>query len=479
MNLPQSPKRRQRRTALLVILCLITVSLGFAAGRWSMLLQYPMLQEPVFRNLDTTYKEIMNDYLDGAEASSLLHGAAEGMVDSLNDPYSSYYTTEQGSSYLERYENSFVGIGLELRQEDGNFLIESLVAGAPADQAGLRKGDILIEINNMELAGKTLTEIVQLTRGEEGSEVTLTIKREGMQAPFEQVLVRAPVPVITVEYEMLEDGIGSIQIIRFSEDTAAEFDEAVRELTRQGMRGLMLDLRMNPGGLLRPAIEIASRIVPRDEVIVQVVYKDEKHHKTHRSRQEEPWVLPLVVLVDESSASSAEVLAAALKDSAGIEIVGVKSFGKGIVQTFQQFEDHSVLKLTEAQWRRADGSWIQDVGIEPTVEVRMPDYALLPSLPSDIDISEGSFGQHVKTAEQLLATLGYHPGEPEGIFDEETRAAVQRFQRDEQLPVDGVLSGRTSYRLVERVRDKVVREDPQHQRAVELLTAMLREQDPS
>ncbi|WP_020617674.1 S41 family peptidase [Paenibacillus daejeonensis] len=470
MNPPQSPKRRQRRAALLVILCLITISIGFGAGRWSMTTQYPMLKEPVFRNLDTTYKEIMTDYLDGAEASSLLHGAAEGMVESLNDPYSSYYTKEQGTSYLERYENSFVGIGLELRKEDGHFRVEAVVEGAPADQAGLLKDDIVTEINNMPLTGKTLPEIIQLTRGEVGSEVTLTIEREGMQAPFEQVLVRAAVPVVTVEYEMLEDGIGSIQIIRFSEDTAAEFDEAIRALEQQGMQALMLDLRMNPGGLLRPAIEIASRIVPKDEVIVQVVYKDDKHHITHRSKQEEPWELPMVVLVDENSASSAEVLAAALKDSAGIEIVGVKTFGKGIVQTFQQFEDHSVLKLTEAQWRRADGSWIQDEGIEPTVEVRMPDYASLPSLPSDIDISVGSFGQHVKTAEQLLETLGYQPGEPEGIFDEETKAAVQRFQRDEGLPVDGVLSGRSSYRLVERVRDKVVREDPQHQRAVELLT---------
>ena len=269
-----------------------------------MTLPYPMLKEPVFRNLDTTYKEIMSDYLDGAEASSLLHGAAVGMVDSLDDPYSSYYTKEQGTSYLERYENSFVGIGLELRQEDGHFRVESVVEGAPADQAGLLKDDIVTEINNRSLDGQSLTDIIQLTRGEEGSEVTLTIEREGMQAPFEQVLVRAPVPVITVEHEMLEDGIGSIQIIRFSEDTASEFDEAIRVLEQQGMRGLLLDLRMNPGGLLRPAIEIASRIVPEGEVIVQVVYKDEKHHITHRSTQEAPWELPIVVLVDENSASS-------------------------------------------------------------------------------------------------------------------------------------------------------------------------------
>ncbi|GBF74018.1 hypothetical protein PA598K_02348 [Paenibacillus sp. 598K] len=468
-----SPKRRQRRAALLVLLCLVVVAVGFVAGRWSMLLQYPMLKEPVFRNLDTTYKEIMSDYLDGAEASSLLHGAAEGMVASLDDPYSTYYTKERGSSYLERYEKSFVGIGVELRKEAGRFLIESVVEGAPAEQAGLLKNDIITEINNTPLGGRSLDEIVEMTRGEEGTKVTLTIERDGMQAPFEQVLVRAPVPVVTVEHEMHEGGIGTIQIIRFSEDTATEFDTAVQALQAKGMRALILDLRMNPGGLLRPAIEIASRIVPKDEVIVQVVYKDEQHHVTHRSQQEEPWRLPVVVLVDQNSASSAEVLAAALKDSAGIEVVGVKTFGKGIVQTFQQFADHSVLKLTEAQWRRADGSWIHKEGIEPTIEVRMPDYASLPSLPSDIEVAVGSFGQHVKTAEQLLATLGYEPGEPEGIFDEETKAAVQRFQRDEGLPADGVLSGRASYRLMERVRDKVIREDPQHQKAIELLTAIL------
>ncbi|GGG04683.1 S41 family peptidase [Paenibacillus abyssi] len=463
-------KTRQQRIIVIIIAVAIIAGLGgFAGGRWWMMNRYPMLQEPAFDNLDRSYKEVLSDYLSGADPDELIHGAAQGLVSSLKDPYSVYYTKEQGADYLQRYEDHFVGIGVELRVENGEFVISSAIKGAPAEQAGFQPDDVIAAVDGKSLKGKTLPDLIKLTRGKEGTEVTLTIVRAGLPEPFDITLKRASVPVTTVSSELLEGGIGTIQISRFAESTAEEFNRAADALLKQGMKGLVLDLRMNPGGLLSPAIDIASRLVPNNKVIVQVVYKDDKREITHRSKQKEPWEIPVVVLINESSASSAEVLASALKYSAGAEVVGVKSFGKGIVQTFQQFRDQSVLKLTEAQWRTPDGGWIQNEGIEPTIEVEMPEYAFLPALPLETELAIGEFGQEVKTAQQMLAALGFYAGEAKGIYDEATAAAVERFQREEKLQINGMLSGRTSYRLTQRLREKIVQEDPQKWRAITLL----------
>ncbi|XEC93798.1 S41 family peptidase [Paenibacillus tarimensis] len=462
-------KRRNRFIAYIIIAGIAAGLAGFAGGRWWMLSQYPMLRQPAFSNLDKTYKEVLNEYLNGAEAESLIHGAAEGMVASLKDPYSVYYTREKGSTYLERYVDHFVGIGIELRVENGDFIINSVMKEAPAEKAGLQPNDVVTAVDGNSLKGKTLADLISLTRGEEGTDVLLTIIRETMKEPFDVRITRAAVPVTTVTSGLLDGGIGSIRISRFAESTAKEFEQAVVGLKEQGMTGLLLDLRANSGGLLNPAIDIAGLIVPKNEIIVQVVYKDEKRKVTHRSKQKEPWTIPVVALIDESTASSAEVLAAALRTSAQAELVGVKTFGKGIVQTFIQFDDQSVLKLTEAQWKTPDDKWIHGQGIEPTIAVQMPEYASLPALPSDVNLSVGSYGQDVNTAERILKALGYPSEGREGIYDEAMEKAVRQFQVDERLDVEGIISGRTAYRLVERLRDKIMREDPQLKRGKELL----------
>jgi len=469
-------KTRQRWIAISAAAVLAAGAVGFFGGRWWTEHKYPMLQDPAFVNLDYTYREIMSDYLNGARSSDLIHGAASGMAESLNDPYSVYYAGEQGESYVQRYEDHIVGIGVEIREEDGEFVINAAYKGAPADKAGLLKDDIIVAVDGELLKGRTLNDLVKMTRGEEGTKVKVTVRRAGLAEPFDVTLVREPVPIHTVSSELLPGGIGSVQISRFAENTDREFDKAVDELLQKGMKGLLLDLRANPGGLVNPTIAIASRLIPKDKVILQVVSKNGSKEHTYRSEQKAPWTLPITVLIDESSASSAEVLAAALRDSAGAKLVGMKSFGKGVVQTFSQLPDGSVLKLTESQWRTPSGKWIHEQGIEPDLKVEMPAYARLAVLPTDKVLKEGSFGQDVKTAEQMLSAVGYDPGNPEGIYDADTTAAVEQFQRDERLTPNGTLSGRTTFKLMDRLRGKLAEEDPQSKAAIESLRDQLQQQ---
>jgi len=446
---------------------------GFLLGKWWMAERYPMLKDPAFANLDYAYREIMSDYLYGADSTALIHGAAKGMTASLGDPYSAYYAENEGREYVQRYDDHIVGIGVEIREEDGEFVVTSAYKGAPAERAGIRKGDAIIAVDGVSVKGKSMQELVSRTRGEEGTKVTITIRREGLTEPFDVTLVREEIPVTTVYAEMLEGGIGKVQITRFAEGTGKEFGKAVDELLGQGMKGLLLDLRANPGGLLSSTLEVASRLIPKDKVILEVVYKDETRRITYRSNQSKEWTKPITVLIDESSASSAEVLAAALRDSAGAKLVGRKTYGKGVVQTFRTLRDGSVLKLTESEWLTPSGGRINNVGIEPDVEAALPDYALLPALPTDEVLKEGSLGQDVKTAELILQAIGYDPGEPEGIYDERTAAAVERFQRDERLTPTGTISGRTAFKLMDRLRTKLEEEDPQLKEAVRTLRGMM------
>ncbi|MFC3788948.1 S41 family peptidase [Paenibacillus sp. GCM10012307] len=468
-----STERRQRIVVYMLLIAVLAGAAGFGAGQWWMKYRHPVLGQAAFDNLDRSYKEIVNNYMGDVDPESLIHGAVTGMVSSLNDPYSVYYTKEQGKSFLERYEDHFVGIGVVLRVDKGQFIINSTIEGAPAAGAGILADDRIVAIDGKPVDGKTLSDIISLTRGEEGTKVVLTLARASSPEPIEITVTRGEVPVTTVSSKMLDNGVGNITIARFAESTAKEFQQAADRLQEQGMKGLIIDLRANPGGLLQPAMEIASLLIPKDKVIVQVVYKNEQREYTHRSKQKQEWKLPLVVLIDENSASSSEVLAAALGAN-GAVLVGNKSFGKGIVQTFQQFADESVLKLTEAQWRTPDGSWIHKEGVKPDITVDMPEYAKLPLLHGETTFKQGDYGKEVRTIQHMLFALGSGPITQEGVYNADTTEAVKKFQRQEQLEADGIMSEGTAYRLQQRLAEKIEQEDPQSKKAIEELRNLIK-----
>jgi carboxyl-terminal processing protease len=461
----------QRRYAALSLLgAVVCVALGFAFGYLWLNSRYPMLKEPVFQQFNASYKKINNDYLNGAKASDLLNGAAEGMVASLDDPYSRYYAEEKGDAYTQSYEGEIYGIGAEIREEEGQYVISGLTKGAPAERGGLLPGDTIFKVDQAEIADKDFQELLGLVRGKEGTEVTLEVQRPGQAENITLTLKREAIPVHTVAGEMLEDGIAHVTISRFAEKTAEEFEATLKELQEKGeIKGLLLDMRSNPGGLLQSTLQIANTLIPKNKVILNVVYKNERQTITYKSQQKTEWKTPIVVLVNGQSASASEVLTAALKESAGATVVGEQTYGKGVVQAFRQFKDGSVLSLTEAQWKTPGGTWINEQGVTPDYEVELPEFTKLRPLAIGTDMSLGSYGEDVKTLQAMLKELGYATTGLEGLFDEATVAALRSFQTAQKLEPTGEFNDKTGYRLLELLQEKLHREDSQLLKGVELL----------
>ncbi|GFN32114.1 S41 family peptidase [Paenibacillus xylaniclasticus] len=475
MKIFASQLARQRFIVFSLLGVLASGAIGFFIGVTWLKERHPIMKEPTFHNLSASYNEIMSNYLNGAEPKALIDGAAEGMVQSLEDKYSRYMIGESGEAYVQNYESEIVGVGIQLRVEGGAFIVDSVIKDSPAEKAGLKPEDTLQAVDEKSLKDVSLDKLVEMLRGEKGTKVSVTVTRPNRSEPIQVTMTRASIPVMTVAHEMKPDGIGYIMISRFAQKTAEQFEAAVADLSKQGMKGLLLDLRSNPGGLLVTTVDIANILIPKDKTILQVVSKDEADVHTYKSAQKEPWTLPIVVLTNRHSASAAEVLTAALKESAGATVIGETTYGKGVVQRFSQFPDQSVLSLTEAQWKTPDGNWINGKGVEPDIKVSLPAYAELPALPSDTVLKRGDYGDSVKTLQQMLSALGYvQQGATDGVFDEATESAVIRLQQAQSIvPANGQVGDSTMNRITELLQNKLKDEDYQMQEGIKQLKSLL------
>lgn len=474
MNQSFSNNRKPLSPYALFLGAIAMLVIGFTIGVLWLSARYPIIKEPEFRQLSVSYNKILDDFLEGAEPRQLINGAAEGMLASLNDPYSQYMVGEAGEAYTQSFEDKFYGIGAEMRQEEGDFIITSVIKDTPAERGGLQPGDMILAVDGTDIQGKSFQELLSMIRGEENTKLTLRFSRPGEAEPLEISLKRAAIPVHTVTSEMLEGNIGHVTISRFANETAEEFKTEIEKLKKEGeLKGLLLDLRSNPGGLLHTTIEIADMLIPNGKTILNVVYKNERSTVTFKSRQQSEWTIPIVVLVNEQSASASEVLSSALKESADAIIIGKKTYGKGVVQQFRPFPDGSVLSLTEAQWKTPAGTWINKEGVHPDIEVGLPEYANLRPLAIGTEMKDGSYGDDVKTLQQMLLELGYGPIEQLGVFDSSTAAALKKFQRDQQLEITGAFNDKTGYRILELLREKLKHEDSQLQAGQEKLQQLI------
>ena len=421
-----------------------------------------------FNKLYSTFDTIKNKYYTKVNDQKLINGAINGMVQALDDPYSDYMNKDEAKSFQSTISSSFEGIGAEIQEKDGHIVIVSPIKGSPAEKAGLKPNDIVLSVDGKTLQGMNSTQAVMLIRGKKGTKVELSIKRPGIENPISVPIVRDEIPIETVYGEMMDDKIAKVQITSFSSNTAKELVTTLNDLQKKGMKGLVLDLRQNPGGLLDQAVNIASMFVPKGKVIVKEEDRNGKITEIPSQNAGNP-NLPLVVLIDKGSASASEILAAAVKESAGIPLVGEKSFGKGTVQTTTAFKDGSNIKYTIAKWLTPNGNWIHKKGIEPDVTVTLPNYATLPIIDPDKVLSKSKAGTNVQTAQKMLKAVGYNPGRVDGFFDEKTKEAVISFQKANKLKADGVLKGDTTLKLMEQLREKIVKNDTQLKKAVEVL----------
>lgn len=420
------------------------------------------------RKLQVALDLIEQNYYKDVDRSKLIDGAINGMMGALEDPYSNYMGKAAAEQFEDSISGSFSGIGAEVSSEDGHVVVVSPIKGSPADKAGIRAKDIILSVNGESLQGLDLNTAVSKIRGPKGSEAVLQIKRAGSEQPIEYVIVRDDVDLQTVSARMEADGIGVIEISQFSENTGKRFKEELKKLEDQGMEGLVIDVRNNPGGVLSVVIDIAEQFVPKGKLIVQVEDKDQKRQKHVSGGSAKPY--PVTVLMNKGSASASEILAGALQQSAGAVLVGEHSFGKGTVQTSfdKPFGDGSLLKVTIAKWLTPNGSWIHEDGIEPDIKVEQPEYFTVAPIDKKNTLKFDMNNNDVKSAQIMLEAIGFEPGRKDGYFDQTTEKAVKSFQSKHKLEADGVINSATAEALetvlIEKIRDP--KEDNQLNRGI-------------
>ena len=331
-------------------------------------------------------REMIYAKYDGElDESQLVEGAMKGMAEAVGDPYTVYMNPEEFQTFLESSEGSFSGIGAQLGVQNEKITIIAPLEDSPAEAAGVKAGDVILQVDDYIVTDTNTDAVVAKVRGEVGTKVKLLLQREESE-PFEVEIIRDEIVNQTVLGEMIEDSIGYIQISSFSDEKVSEkFTNKLDELKEQGMSKLILDLRGNPGGYLDQCIEIASHFIEKDEVVTYTIDKyDEK--AISPSKGGELLGMPLVVIVDGGSASASEVVTGALRDHGAATIVGTNTFGKGIVQQLLELpESNGGLKVTTSRYYTPNGENIHGTGIAPDIEVTIPEEILQQEYDRNID----------------------------------------------------------------------------------------------
>lgn len=427
-----------------------------------------------FQKFFNAYDEMKNSYFEEIDEQKIIDGAINGMIDALGDPYSDYLNEDEARQLNESISSSFEGIGAEIQEQNDFITIVSPIKNSPAEKAGLLPKDKITAVDGTNIQGMSTSEAVLLIRGEKGSSVTLTIARDGQDATMEVEVIRDVIPIETVYAELDDDGIGHVHITSFSMGTYDELIAAIDEMEAQGLKGLIIDVRQNPGGTLDAALEISELFVEQGKDLMQYAGSKGKP-QVFSATNGRKITIPVAVVIDDGSASASEILAGALSESANIPLVGLTTFGKGTVQSPKDLPDGSNLKLTTAKWLTPKGNWIHEKGIQPDYEVAYPDYAMLPFLDPSMEMKEGMVHTAVEAAEKMLAAVGYDPGEIDGLYNAATASAVRALQKDLELESTGILTGDTTFGLMEKLREKIEQEDPQVLKAKEVLLEQLGE----
>lgn len=312
-------------------------------------------------------------YNQPVDRDALVEGAINGMLESLEDPHTIYLSPELETAQREEFEGDqeIQGIGAEVTQEGDNIVIVSPIDGSPASAAGLRPGDILREANGVELTGMTAAEAAANVRGPKGTEVTLLIERDG--ETFEVTVTRDVIKIKSVQGRMLDENLAYVRLSRFGLQTDEDLDAVLKELMAQNPDGLILDLRLNPGGGLDTVVEIADEFLPEGLVLVQE-FGDGVERKFESDDGGLAEEIPMVVLIDEGSASASEVLAGAIRDRGRGVLIGQTSFGKGTVQSWQPLSNGGGLRLTISRWLTPDEFWVNEEGLEPDYRIQLPEF---------------------------------------------------------------------------------------------------------
>ena len=331
-----------------------------------------ILDSNFVRKIYTLKKIIDSEYISDANEDDLIDGAIRGYVEGLGDEYTEYFTKEEMEEFKTETEGSYVGIGIYMLKntEDNTIVILAPVENSPAEEAGLLSGDIIKQVDGVEYTGDDFEKVATNIKGKEGSIVKLVIEREGKELEFE--IKRKKIDLYPIKEEVLENSIGYINITSFDEGCAEEFKDAYTKLSKSNIKGLIIDLRNNGGGIVDEALEIADYILEKDKVIL--ITKDKSGNEKIEKSTKKPIInIPVVILTNENTASASEILTAALKENEKATIVGEKTYGKGVIQELITLSDGSGIKITTEEYYTPNRNKINKIGIEPNKEVSLPE----------------------------------------------------------------------------------------------------------
>lgn len=309
-------------------------------------------------------------YIGEIDDEQLIEGAMKGYVAALGDPYTVYYTKEEMKDIMEETNGNFVGIGIYMTLDTEKNVITVIkpIENSPAEKAGILSGDIITKVDGIEYSGEQMDEAANKIRGKEGTKVVIEIYRDGETKTFE--ITRSKILISHITTKVLEDNIGYIEISDFDGGCAQEFKTKYEKLAQQGITKLIIDIRSNGGGIVDESLEIADMIVDKDSTLL--ITKDKNDNEDITKAKEKPSInMPIVLLMNEYSASASEILAGALKDNGKATLVGTKSYGKGIIQELHQLSDGSGLKITTNEYFTPNYNSIHKIGINPDVEVEL------------------------------------------------------------------------------------------------------------
>ena len=396
MGVPGAKKSKRWKIAGVILLSLVLLSAAFGGGMMlaqkNEFIKRASIKEAVYagqvynkyvtapankltQDVDfnlfwNVWDELKDKYVDKEKLDDkkMFYGAIKGMVDSIGDPYTVFMEPKVAKEFSDDLAGTFEGIGAEIGKKNDIITIVAPLADMPAEKAGLQAGDQIYAINGVSTAGLAIDEAVNKIRGPKGTEVTLTIFRKGFDKTKDFKIIRQTIIVKSVKTKMSDDNIFTITIANFNDDTSELFKKAAGQAIEKNPKGIIIDLRNNPGGYLETAIDVASEWIDQGPIVTEQFSPEKKNEYLHRGRARLK-DFPTVVLVNQGSASASEIVSGALKDNGKATIVGMKTFGKGSVQTLQELRDGSSVKITVAKWLTPKGYNINHEGIAPDVEV--------------------------------------------------------------------------------------------------------------
>ena len=355
-----------------IIIMIIAIMFGFLLGNIVNFVVFDKSSSSgdELDELVSTYDNIVNNYYDDVDKEELIDAGIQGMINYLDDPYATYFSGDASDEFNEELAGTYEGIGVEVMLNNGVVSVSRVFDNSPASKAGVKVGDVVIKVNDTDITGKSLTEVVSMISGKNsGNKSKLTVTRNGEELSFELAKGTIEVPVVNSQiYENNGKKIGYIKIDLFSSKVYKQFNSALKNLEKNNIQGLVIDVRDNPGGYLSEVKNILCLFLDKKQVLYQLQTKNktEKIYGTKKSIERD---YPVSVIINDESASAAEILASAFKESYGSRIVGINSYGKGTVQSASDLNSGDTIKYTVQKWLTPDGNWVNDKGVVPTDRV--------------------------------------------------------------------------------------------------------------